>query len=192
MNKTLKRKAVIAAGTATVLALAAATPSFAHMRDGMNDSSATTKFAHVHATIAGTVTAVPTTVTDVRDAARGAKFVAYKLDAAATELPATQPTTGGKPLKVMGTAITDGVLTGTLKLDAGANGTITKYAIYNAAGAGTLVTVTVDAAGVATATATNAITATYVAPTAPALGEGKSVKGEHRGRGGKKLRTSSF
>ena len=93
MNKTLKRKAAIAAGAATVLALAAATPSFAHMRDGMNDSSATTKVAHAHATVAATITAVPTTITDVREAARGAKFVAYKLDAAATELPATQPTT---------------------------------------------------------------------------------------------------
>jgi hypothetical protein len=123
-------------------------------------------------------------VTDVRDAARGAKFVAYKLDAAAIELPATQPTTGGKPLKVMGTAIIDGVMTGTLKLDAGAASTTTKYAIYNAAGAATLVTVTVDAAGVATATAATSITAAYVAPTAPAMGEGKGVKverGEHMG-----------
>lgn len=205
MNKTLKRKAAIAAGAATVLALAAATPSFAHMRDGMNDSSATTKIAHAHATVAATITAVPTTVTDVRDAARGAKFVAYKLDAAATELPETQPTTGGKPVKVMGTAITDGVLTGTLRLDAGAASTTTKYAIYNAAGAATLVTVTVDAAGVATATAATQITAAYVAPTTPAMGEGKGVKGErgehkgkgkghgeHRGWGAEKLRTSSF
>ena len=186
MNKTLKRKAAIAAGAATVLALAAATPSFAHMRDGVHDSSATTKVAQVHATVAATITAVPTTVTDVRDAARGAKFVAYKLDAAATELPAAQPTTGGKPLKVMGTAIIDGVLTGTLKLDAGAAGTTTKYAIYNSVGDGTLVTVTVDDAGVATTTAATAITAVYVAPTAPALGEGKSVKGdrgEHKGKG---------
>ena len=178
MNKTLKRKAAIAAGAATVLALAAATPSFAHMRDGMNDSSATTKVAHAHATIAATITAVPTTITDVREAARGAKFVAYKLDAAATELPATQPTTGGKPVKVIGTSITDGVLTGTLKLDAGAASTTTKYAIYNAAGAGTLVTVTVDAAGVATANAATALTAVYAAPTMPALGEGKSVKSD--------------
>ena len=178
MNKTLKRKAAIAAGAATVLALAAATPSFAHMRDGMNDSSATTKVAHAHATVAATITAVPTTITDVREAARGAKFVAYKLDAAATELPATQPTTGGKPVKVMGTSITDGVLTGTLKLDAGAASTTTKYAIYNAAGAGTLVTVTVDAAGVATANAATALTSVYAAPTLPALGEGKSVKSD--------------
>jgi hypothetical protein len=192
MNKTLKRKAAIAAGAATVLALAAASPSFAHMRDGMTHSSASTKFAQLHATVAATITAVPATLTDVRDAARGAKFVAYKLDAAATELPAAQPTTGGKPLKVMGTAIIDGVLTGTLKLDAGAASTTTKYAIYNSVGDGTLVTVTVDDAGVATTTAATAITAVYVAPTAPALGEGKSVKGEHRGRGGKKLRTSSF
>lgn len=185
MNKTLKRKAAIAAGAATVFALVAATPSFAHMQNGTTGTSTTTKVAHAHATIAATITAVPTTVTAVNDAARGAKFVAYKLDAAATELPATQPTTGGKPVKVMGTAITNGVLTGTLKLDAGAASTTTKYAIYNAAGAATLVTVTVDAAGVATATAATAITAAYVAPTAPALGEGKSVKGdrgEHKGK----------
>lgn len=144
------------------------------------------KAAHIHATVAVTVTGIPTTVTDANAASRGAKFVAYALAADATAIPATQPTTGGKPVKVEGTTLASGSLTGTLKIDAGLAGSTTKYAIYNAAGVGTLVTVTVDAAGVATATAATALTAAYVAPTAPAMGEGKGMKGERGKHGGRR------
>lgn len=168
---------VDAAGVATA---AAATPLTATYVAPISRE----KVEHIHATVAATITAVPTTITDAKLASRGAKFVAYKLAADAIAVPATQPTTGGKPVKVEGATLVAGVLTGTLKLDAGLAGTTTKYAIYNAAGAATFVTVTVDAAGVATAVAATPITAVYVAPTAPAYGEGKSVKGDrkHGGR----------
>ena len=184
MNKNFKRGAIVAASAAAVLSLAVATPSFAKghgPRGGFSttaESNREAKVAHAHATVAATITAVPTTVTDAKLAARGAKFVAYKLAAYATAIPATQPTTGGKPVKVTGTSITAGVLNGTLSIDAGAASTTTKYAIYNAAGAGVFVTVATDAAGVATATASAALTAVYVAPTMPAHGTGKSVKGD--------------
>lgn len=144
------------------------------------------KSEHVHAIVAVTVTGIPTTVTDAKYASRGAKFVAYKLAADATAIPTTQPTTGGKPAKVEGSTIAAGVLTGTLKIDGGIAGSTTKYAIYNATGVGTLVTVTVDATGVATATSATPLTAVYVAPTAPAYGEGKSVKGERGKHGGRR------
>ena len=181
----MKRTAIIAASAATVFSLAVATPSFAHgVKTGIKASA--TKAAHLHATVAVTVTGIPTTVTDANAASRGAKFVAYALAADATAIPATQPTTGGKPVKVEGTTLASGSLTGTLKIDAGLAGSTTKYAIYNAAGVGTLVTVTVDAAGVATATAATALTAAYVAPTAPAMGEGKGMKGERGKHGGRR------
>ena len=185
MNKTFKRGAIIAASAATVLSLAVAAPSFAHENKARSSSSSSeSKSVHIHATVAATITGVPTTVTTAYSAAKGAKFVAYPLAADATALPASQPTTGGKPLKVSGTTLTAGVLTGTVSFKLHAFSTTAKYAVYNAAGVGSFVVVTSDAAGVATATATPALTAAYVAPTAPALGEGKSVKGdrgEHNG-----------
>lgn len=188
MTINLKRKAIIAASAATVISLAAISPSMAHTRTTTTTTGtvSATDVAHVHASVAVTITGVPTTVTDARAASRGAKFVAYKLDATATAIPVTQPTTGGKPLKVKGATLTDGTLTGVLSIDAGAASTTTNYAIYNAAGVGSFVVVTVDAAGVATATTATALTATYVAPTAPAFGEGKGVKGERGMKQGKK------
>ena len=187
MKKHIKRTAIIAASAATVFSLAVATPSLSHAGKSQSGTSTSkpVKAPHAHATLAATVTAVPTTVTDLKAASHGAKFVAYKLAADATAIPATQPTTGGHPVRLIGTAITGGVLTGNLNIDAGAASTTTKYAIYNAAGVGTLVTVVVDAAGAATATSATAITAAYVAPTEPALGEGKAAKGE-RGHKGKR------
>lgn len=187
MTKNLKRNAIIAASAATVISLAAISPAMAHTRTTTTTGTVSaTDVEHVHASVAVTISGVPTTVTAVKDAARGAKFVAYKLDATATAVPATQPTTGGKPLKVKGATLTDGTLTGTLSIDAGAASTTTNYAIYYAAGVGSFVVVTVDAAGVATATTATALTATYVAPTAPALGQGKGVKGERGMKLGKK------
>ncbi len=205
MNKNVKHGAIAAVGAATLLSLVVATPSFAHggKRSQATSTSvsntteaphlafsrdATDKPAHAHATVAVTVTAVSADITDVTLAARGAKFVAYALAADATALPAAQPTTGGRPVKITGTALSAGVLTGTLSIDAGAAGTTTKYAVYNAAGVGSLVTVTVDAAGVATATSSVALTTVWSAAPAgaikaPAAGEGKQGKGHGQEKG---------
>ena len=174
----MKRSTVIAASAATVFAIALATPSFAATATSTSNSSEV-KAAHLHTAVAVTITGVPSTVTNVGQIVRGAKFVAYKLAADATAIPATQPTTGGKPAKVEANVNSSNVVSYSLKLDAPATAGTAKFAVYNAAGVGTLVTVTTDSAGVATATADSAISATYAAPTAPALGEGKGVKGDH-------------
>ncbi len=188
MKKNLKRGVIAAAGVATLLSLAVATPSFAHGSKGVKTSTSTTdvtdrvaKAAHAHVSLAVTVAGVSTDITDAHIAGHGAKFVAYALAADATAIPATQPTTGGKPVRVEGTTLAAGVLTGTLRIDAGAASTTTKYAIYNAAGVGSFVTVTVDAAGVATATSSAALTTVWAAPAAGDLG----IKGEHKGEGKK-------
>lgn len=188
MNKNLKRGAVVAAGAATVLSLVVATPSFAHQRGTSSTSTSTTeqREAHLHATAAVTVTGVPTAVTDSKLIARGAKLVAYKLAADATALPATKPTTGGKPVRVEAVTAADGTATYQAKLHAGVAGSVTKYAIYNAAGEGTFVTVTVNADGTVATSSVTSLTTSYVVPTAPAYGEGKGIKSKSEGRHGHK------
>ena len=192
MTKNFKRGAVFAASAAAVLSLTVATPSFAHDMKGprgpqVSSSSSVqvervAPVAHFHAELPVTVTAIPSTVTKVGQIVRGAKFVAYKLAADATALPATQPTTAGKPAKVDAIVGTDNVVRYVLELDAPLTAGSVKFAVYNAAGVGAFVTVTTDAAGVATATTSAALTTAYAEPTKPALGEGKSVKGD-RGMG---------
>ncbi len=190
MKKNLKRNLVAAAGAATVLSLAFASPSLAHSKSQTSTTStSTTKAAHADkmgafGKLAATVTGVPTTVTDARSASRGAYFTVYTLDAAATAVPTTQPTTGGVRLEVRGGTLATATLTGDIPLKAGAASTTTNYAIYPSTG-GTAVfaTVTVDAAGVATVTSSAALTATYdatIAAAAPVAGPGK---GEGKGQG---------
>jgi hypothetical protein len=190
MKKNLKRNLVAAAGAATVLSLAFASPSLAHSKSQTSTTStSTTKAAHADkmgafGKLAATVTGVPTTVTDARSASRGAYFTVYTLDAAATAVPTTQPTTGGIRLEVRGGTLATATLTGDIPLKAGAASTTTNYAIYPSTG-GTAVfaTVTVDAAGVATVTSSAALTATYdatIAAAAPVAGPGK---GEGKGQG---------
>lgn len=193
MNKNFKRNAIAAAGVATILSLVVASPSLAHDggKKGKGAAAGSSTSAHVvsgtAASLAVTVTAVPTTVTDAASAARGASFTVYTLDATATAVPATQPTTGGKKVHVQPTGtLANGTLTATLMLKGGAASTTTNYAIYPAnGGAAIFATVTVDANSVATVTSSAALTAAYVAPTAPALGEGKGMKGNGEGKGKK-------
>lgn len=190
MNQKFKKTAIAAAGVATVLSLAIATPSLAHGNKGNKPAAGSTSSSvraenHAHVSITATVTAVPTAVADAKAAAHGAIFTVYKLAADATAAPATQPTTGGKPVHIKDGTLAAGTLTGTLPLRAGEASTTTKYAIYSSTGVATFVSVSVDAAGVATATPTVSLTAAYVAPTQPALGEGKGPKGDDRGKGPK-------
>lgn len=185
----IKRSAIIAASAATIFSLAVTAPSFATTSESTSTSTSTElKAAHLHASIALTITDVPSTTTKVGQIVRGAKFVAYELAADATALPATQPTTGGKLVKVEANVNSSNVVSYSLEFRAPATAGTVKLAVYNAAGVGTLVTVTTNSAGVATATSANAITAAYVAPTAPAMGEGKGMKGD-RGQGhGKRMK----
>ncbi len=181
MNKNLKRNAIVAASAAAVLSLAVATPSFAHQGVGSTTSTSETReapVAHTEATLPVTITEIPSTVTQIGKITKGAKFVAYALAADATAIPATQPTTGGKTAKVEANISSNSTVSYALEIHVPVTAGTTKFAVYNAAGVGAFVTVTVDAAGVATATTSAALTAAYVEPTKPALGEGKGFKGE--------------
>ena len=199
MKKTFKRNAIAAAGAATILSLVLASPSLAHSRasqSGPTGNTGTTQSQPfkqgTFAKLAATVTGVPSTVTTAMAAGHGAYFTVYVLDAAATAAPTTAPTAGGIRLEVRGGALATGTLTGDIPLKGGAASTTTKYAIYPSnGGAAIFATVTVDAAGVATATSSAALTAAYdatIAATAPAFGDGKAFgkgDGDKQGRGAK-------
>lgn len=192
-NKNFKRNVVAAAGVATVLSLALATPSFAHpsikgsISTDVKVAASAPRVAAATATVSANITGIPSTVTDAHAAEHGARFVVYKLAADATAAPATQPTTGGHPIGIRGGVLANGTLTGNLGLKGGAASTTTKFAIYSTSGGSAIfATVTVDAAGVASATTSGALTATFDASLkAPAKGEGKSSKGDRGERHGK-------
>lgn len=194
--KNIKRKAFAAVGVAAAVSLALASPSFAlnNAKNGKAanaaSSNSASKVSGSVATVAATVTAVPSTITDAHQAGHGGEFNVYLLDAAATSAPATAPATGAKLMHVKADTLTNGTATGNLILRGGAASTTTKYAVYPAAGgAGVLVTVTVDAAGVATATSSAPLTVAYATPTAPAFGDGggkdRGPRGGHGDRGGR-------
>ena len=123
---------------------------------------------------------MPTTVTDLEVAEHSALFMGYEFT---TTAPTVQPTTGGRPVHFEATALTNGTVTGTLEFKSPKTAGTYKVAVYTSSTDATadVVTIVVDAAGVATATSSAALTATYDAnvtrPTPPA--------GEKPGKGGK-------
>jgi hypothetical protein len=213
-KKTLKLTA-IAAGAVVLVGTAFAAPSFASAKHAYFKSASSTgttgstetaptwggaagsdqdgpkrgpKFNGVESTLAATITGVPSTVTDLEVAEHSALFIAYEYTGTA---PTTQPTTGGHPAHFEATALANGTVTGTLGfMSPKAAGTY-NVAVYNSKTSATpvLVTIVVDAAGKATATASGTLTAAYDATLkAPAFdgpkGHGpKDGKGPKGGRG---------
>ena len=197
--------AVSVAAIATTGALAFAAPSFAHDRAGKDSSSSQSTFqkeSRNHVELSMNITGIPADVTAARDAAKGANYKVYKLAEGETSLPSSEPTTPAKVITshperaVNGSAtepvITDGVLTGELGFPAGAPGTTNYFALYPSdGGAAVLVTVIVDADGVASATSSSALSVSYsadVAATAPTKQMGHGGPGmnrDHRGGHGR-------
>lgn len=202
MKLNTKVLAVSATSVALVGGLAFAAPSLA-VTDSATSSATTSQDCergeggeHNHAELSATVTGIPSDVTDIRSAVRGAYFTAYKIDSAA--LPTTQPTEGGRILGVHpehsdeATAVTPEIVnqsfTGELGFRAGASEGTSYFALYPSDGsAPVLVTVVVDADGVATATSSADLSVAYsadVAAAAPDMGH----KGERGHRGEKGMR----
>lgn len=152
---------------------------------------------HIEAELTASVTGVPTDVTDAHDAAHGGYWEAFELDATATSVPATKPTEGGFVVGIRpqhdesGTlvepTIADGVLSGSLDFHLNETDTTKVFALYPSdGGTAVLVTVTVDADGVATANASGELSVTYsadVVAEGPAFGRGGHDEGRHGGRG---------
>lgn len=209
-TKTLKLTAV-AAGALVLAGAAFAPPSFASAKHSSVKAAASTstgttgtaptwggasgdasegkfkggpKFNGVESTIAATITGVPTTVTDLEVAEHSAMFIAYEYTGTA---PTTQPTTGGHPVRFEATALTAGTVTGTLEFRSPKAAGTYMVAVYNSKTDATpvLVTILVDAAGKATATASGTLTAAYDATLkAPAFG-GPKGHGPKDGKGPK-------
>jgi hypothetical protein len=213
-KKTLKLTAV-AAGAVVLAGTAFAAPSFASAKHtsfkAAASSTGTTgtaptwggksgdamdgkfkggpKADRLESTIAATITGVPTTVTDLEVAEHSALFIAYEYTGNA---PTTQPTTGGHPARFEATALANGTATGTLGFLSPKTAGTYNVAVYNSKTDSTpvLVTIVVDAAGKATATASGTLTAAYDATLkAPAFGgprDGKGPKGHgpKDGKGG--------
>ena len=196
----LRTKAGIVAATAAVAvgAVAFVSPSFAH---GANDQRPTQSEGmrshadHNHASVEASITGIPSDITSLRDAVKGAYYVAYKLDDAT--LPSVEPTEGGrfigvKPVHEEGEAmgkpdVSSGEFVGELSYRAGSEEGTTYFGLYPADGSDpVLVTVSVDADGVATATASAELSLSYsaeVADSAPEIGPGKM--GHREGKGPK-------
>lgn len=198
MEKKALKLTAIAAGAFVLAGTAFAAPSFAHQKGTSSSTSASKDASDVRgkfkqgakaqgakSTLAATITGVPTTVTDLEVAEHSALFMGYEFT---TTAPTAQPTTGGRPVHFEATALTAGTVTGTLEFKSPKTAGTYKLAVYTSSTDATadIVTIVVDAAGVATATASSALTATYDAnvtrPTPPAgekLGKGGKGKGGH-------------
>ena len=193
MEKKALKLTAIAAGAFVLAGTAFAAPSFAHQKGTSSSTSASKDASDVlgkfkqgpkaqgaKSTIAATITGVPTTVTDLELAEHSALFMGYEFT---TTAPTAQPTTGGRPVHFEATALTNGTVTGNLEFKSPKTAGTYKLAVYTSSTDATadIVTIVVDAAGVATATSSAALTANYDAnvtrPTPPA--------GEKPGKGGK-------
>jgi hypothetical protein len=206
-KKTLKLTAV-AAGAVFLAGTAFAAPSFAaakHATFKAASSTGTTgtaptwgsasgeaqdgakrgpKFDGLETTLAATITGVPTTVTDLEVAEHSALFIGYEYTGTA---PTTQPTTGSHPVRFEATALTAGTVTGTLEFHSPKTAGTYMVAVYNSKTDANpvLVSIVVDAAGKATATASGTLTAAYDATLkAPAFG-GPKGHGPKDGKGSK-------
>lgn len=191
MNKNLKRGLVFAASAAAIASLTLAAPAQAHDRGSANGTTKS-ETSRTHATVSATVTGIPSSVTSSHVAHHGAYFTVYQLASTETSLPASQPTTGGKQMRVhpatpgSTSTITNGTLTGVLSFHGTAGSTV-RYAVYPSnGGSAVLVTVVTDSSGASTVTKSGALTASYsqsIADAAPSKGEGmeKGHRGGHKG-----------
>lgn len=195
--------AIFIAAIATTGSLAFALPSLAHDRGSMGEGKSSCQQApqmRNHAELPITVTGIPADVTTAKDAGKGANYTVYKLADGESALPSTQPTEGGRTIgahpernadgTISEPVITAGELVGELGFPAGEAGTTSYFALYPSdGGLAVLVTVVVDADGVATASASADLSVAYsadVAAAAPEKGQGhRGDKGQGKGGHGK-------
>ena len=201
----IKSKIAIAAtASLAVGVLTFALPSLAHDSQGPNGSepkierdmhgdrpnAGQMKKEHSSATLSATITGIPADVTELREVVKGANYELFRLEPGATAAPTTKPTTGGhvigvKPvldanLDVVVPGIAAGAVTGNLVFKASPTEGVKVFALYPSdESAPILVTVTTDASGVATASATGALSLSYDADDAASF----EPRGKKPGRG---------
>lgn len=199
--KTKSKIALAATAAVTVSALAFSLPSLAHDARGGSkpmgsDRGHSSEAMSNKAELAATITGIPSSITDLHDAASGAFFRVYRLADGQTALPASQPTTGAKKIAAHPERSADGmentaeIVSGSFEGVVHFKGTkgagVVRYALYPSDGsAAVLVTVTTDSAGVATATASSSLGVAYDAAVAAssAADEATGSKAERHGKG---------
>jgi hypothetical protein len=209
MKMKMKSKIAIAATTGLAVgALTFALPSLAHDPQSPNNakpkieggmygdrpSAGQVRKEHSSATLSATITGIPADVRELREAVKGANYEIFRLEAGVSEVPTTKPTTGSHVIGVRPVldanldliipGITAGTVTGNLVFKASPIEGVEVFALYPSDdSAPILVTVTTDASGVATASASQALSLNYDADDAASFEpRGKKLgKAEHKG-----------
>lgn len=204
--KTKSKVAIAATAILATGALGLTLPSIAHDRSGSSDSSTSQERRDMHADHVGvelsaTITGIPSDITSLRDAHRGAYFTVVVLDASATVAPSDMPQDANRRISIRPSfdadgamvvpEIVDGSIAGSLKLRAPqAEGAI-KLGLYPSDGSSpVVVTVETAANGTTSWVADGPLSVSYssdVAAEAPERGErgGPGHKmGHHRGMHG--------
>tara|TARA_B110000259_G_scaffold113953_1_gene129897 strand:- start:460 stop:1122 length:663 start_codon:yes stop_codon:yes gene_type:complete len=206
--KTKSKIAIAASASLAIGALTFALPSLAHDSQGPNSSerkiesgmhgdrpnASEMRKEHNSATLSATITGIPAEITELREVVKGANYEIFRLEAGVTAAPTTKPTTGGHVIGVRPVLDTNldlimpdiaaGTVTGNLVFKASPIEGVEVFALYPSdESAPILVTVTTNAAGDATASATEALSLNYDADDAASFEPrgNKLGKGEHKG-----------
>ena len=206
--KTKSKIAIAASASLAIGALTFALPSLAHDSQGPNSSerkiesgmhgdrpnASEMRKEHNSATLSATITGIPAEITELREVVKGANYEIFRLEAGVTAAPTTKPTTGGHVIGVRPVLDTNldlimpdiaaGTVTGNLVFKASPIEGVEVFALYPSdESAPILVTVTTNAAGDATASATEALSLNYDADDAAGFEPrgNKPGKGEHKG-----------
>ena len=206
--KTKSKIAIAASASLAIGALTFALPSLAHDSQGPNSSerkiesgmhgdrpnASEMRKEHNSATLSATITGIPAEITELREVVKGANYDIFRLEAGVTAAPTTKPATGGHVIGVRPVLDTNldlimpdiaaGTVTGNLVFKASPIEGVEVFALYPSdESAPILVTVTTNAAGAATASATEALSLNYDADDAASFEPrgNKPGKGEHKG-----------
>jgi len=199
-----KSKIAIAATAAiTAIALAISLPSLAHNgRDKPGGRGGIGVEAHKEsahgkmiskgsfASVSVAITNVPSDVTSLREAAKGANFGVYRLADDATVLPETKPEATSRIMGIKPAIdetgnlelpeIIDGDIQATLSFKTAGEEGVKKFAVYPSDGSDPiLVTMTTDAAGATTLKSSADLTVSYSEKVAATFEQWKMKKGGH-------------
>lgn len=196
-NTTTAAIALAAAITAGGLAMAIPSQAASTSESATAGAYQQERGDHTHATISATVTGIPSSVTNSFEVGMGAYFSVYEL-ADGESAPASAPTESRRIHVGIGrgpgdeVAVNSSTFQSTLRLPGVDNSTTKRFALYPSDGsAPSVVTIAVDASGVAKVTTSKALTVAYSATVAadsklnrPEHGKDGRGHGDERGHRG--------
>lgn len=181
----MNRKSKVAIAATAILATGAlglTLPSIAHDRAQGNENSTSQERRAMHedrpdVSLSASITGIPSDVTSLRDAHRGAYFTVVLLDDSAIAAPSELPADALRRVSirpsfqadgtVVAPEVVDGSISGSLGLHAPQTEGVVKLGLYPSDGsAPVMVTITTDANGNSTAISDGALTVSYSAEAA--------------------------